>query len=155
RVLLRAAETLPRGLHVAGAMEARAVAVGAPDLEVAVAGPADDRDGVAGRRSRERSGARAVADRTAGHALVRAGDRVLREVASSGVALHAQPGGRNVVRRARHAVEEGRRVMALTAIARGGVQAIERRRRARVTGGGVGARVHPEVIPRFVAARAG
>jgi len=144
------------GIHVRSAVAARAVAVGAPDRDVAGARPPHNRDRVAGRRSRERSGARAVAGDAPGHALVRAGNGIQRPVARRRVALRAQRIGRNVVRRARRGgVEEGGRVMAQAAIARGGVQAIELRRGARVPRGGVGARVHPLEVPRLVAARAG
>jgi len=144
------------GIHVRSAVAARAVAVGAPDRDVIAARPPHNRDRVAGRRSRERSGARAVAGEAARHPLMDSGDGVERPVARRRVALRAQRSGRNVVRRARRGwVKEGGRVMAQTAISRGGVQAIERRRRTRVTGGGVGARVHPLEVPRLVAARAG
>ena len=144
------------GIHVRSAVAARAVAVGAPDRDVAGARPPHNRDRVAGRRSRERSGARAVAGDAPGHALVRAGNGIDRPVAGGGVALRAQRPGRNVVRRARHGgVEEGGRVMALAAIARGGVQAIELRRGTRVARGGIGARMHPLEVRGLVAARAG
>jgi len=97
----RRADPEAAGIHVRSSVAARAVAVGAADRDVAAARPPHNRDRVAGRRSRERSGARAVAGDAPGHALVRAGNGIERPVARRGVALRAQRRGRNVVRRAR------------------------------------------------------
>jgi len=148
-------ELEPARIHVRGAVAARGIAVRRTDGEVTAARPPDDRHRVAGRRSGERSRARAVAGEAPGHALVRAGHRVDGEVARGGVALRAGRRGRNVIRRlarGRQQVrrESRRRDVTVAAITRGRVLRVERRVGSRISCGGGAAGDHPQVGRRLV-----
>src|SRR6266481_2980207 len=121
----RGTELEATGIHIRGAVAARAVAVESADREVIARG-ADDGDVGEGRRHR-----RTVTGETPAHALVRAGDGIHRIVARGGMALGARRRGRNVVRglgvTGLVGREDGRGGVTAVTVAGGRVELIQRR----------------------------
>src|SRR6266478_6575580 len=146
----RGTELEATGIHIRGAVAARAVAIERADREV-IARRADHSNVDEGP---DRG---TVTGQTPGDALVRAADRVEREVARGGVALRARCSGRNVIgglAGSGHIGREGRRGgMAATAVASGWMLRVECARGARVAGRGAGE--HSHVRRHLVAGLAG
>src|SRR5205814_10480852 len=116
---VRGAEVATTGVHILGAVTARAVAIEAADRDVI--GGRRDRGDVEERRVHRR----AVTGQAPGHTLVRAGGRVEPVVARGRVALRARRTGRNVLRGQGGARVVGDNVMARGATAAPGVTRVK------------------------------